>query len=83
MFLDRLLILKKVDRSLLLCQLTYLMQCDQGVNHFVQLADDSDEVLILKGKQYSDFRLQKQDWAMMVLMHEVLQVCTHLALYLT
>ena len=31
----------------------------------------------LKGKQYSDFRLRKQDWATMELMHEVLQVCTY------
>jgi hypothetical protein len=30
----------------------------------------------LKGKQYSDFQLQKKDWATMKLMHEVLQVCT-------
>jgi hypothetical protein len=48
----------------------------QGVNHFVQLADDSDEVPNLKGKAYSDFRLRKQDWARMDLMREVLQVCT-------
>lgn len=45
----------------------------KGVNHFVQLADDSDEVPNLKGKSYSDFRLRKQDWATMELMHEVLQ----------
>ena len=31
----------------------------------------------LKGKSYSDFRLRKQDWATMELMHEVLQVSTH------
>ena len=30
----------------------------------------------LKGKLYSDLRLQKQDWVMMELMHKVLQVCT-------
>lgn len=50
-----------------------LLILKKGVNHFVQLADDSDEVPNLKGKAYSDFRLRKQDWARMELMHEVLQ----------
>ena len=39
-----------------------------------QLADDSDEVPNLKGKQYVDFRLLKKDWDTLKLMHEVLQV---------
>ncbi|KAF8156025.1 hypothetical protein B0H34DRAFT_517919 [Crassisporium funariophilum] len=45
----------------------------KGVVHFSQLADDSDEVPNLKGKSYSDFRLQKSDWARMQLMHDILQ----------
>ncbi|KAF8148227.1 hypothetical protein B0H34DRAFT_267201 [Crassisporium funariophilum] len=60
--------------------LIYLTLDNQGVVHFSQLADDSDEVPNLKGKSYSDFRLQKSDWARMQLMHDVLQVCTPLSL---
>lgn len=75
-FLNRLLILRKVSQSFNGC--TSLIFRDQGINHFVQLADDSNEVPNLKGKSYSDFRLQKSDWARIVLMHEVLQVCSQL-----
>jgi hypothetical protein len=45
------------------------------VNLFVELADDSEEVLALKGKRYADFRLDRQDWEKMKQMKEVLQVC--------
>jgi hypothetical protein len=45
------------------------------VNLFVELADDSDEVPPLKGKQYADFRLDRKDWERMKQMKEVLQVC--------
>ncbi|KAF5370479.1 hypothetical protein D9615_009743 [Tricholomella constricta] len=45
----------------------------KAINHFVQLADDSDEVPTLRGKSYSDFRLGKQDWNKLELMHEVLK----------
>jgi len=31
------------------------------LNHFAQLADESDEVSNLKGTSYSDFYLCKQD----------------------
>ncbi|KAG2746077.1 hypothetical protein P692DRAFT_20741060, partial [Suillus brevipes Sb2] len=44
-----------------------------GVNVFVKLADDSDEVPNIKGKCYADFRLDKKDWEKMKLAHEVLQ----------
>jgi hypothetical protein len=43
---------------------------------FVELADDSDEVPPLKGKQYADFRLDRKDWERMKQMKEVLQVST-------
>ena len=52
-----------------------LLTLKKGVNHFVRLADDSDEVPNLKGKSYSDFQLRKQDWARVELMHKILQVC--------
>ncbi|KAF5378616.1 hypothetical protein D9615_007187 [Tricholomella constricta] len=42
----------------------------QAINHFVQLADDSDEVPTLRRKSYADFRLGKQDWRKLELMHE-------------
>jgi hypothetical protein len=41
------------------------------VSHFAQYADESDEVPKLKGKNYSDFYLQKHDWEKLELMHEV------------
>ncbi|KAG1852964.1 hypothetical protein C8R48DRAFT_676025 [Suillus tomentosus] len=44
-----------------------------GVNWFIQLADDSDEVLKLKGKLYAYFRLSAQEWTELDLMREVLQ----------
>jgi hypothetical protein len=40
----------------------------------VQLADDSEEVPKLKNKSYSDFKLSREDWAKIELMHEVLRV---------
>jgi hypothetical protein len=45
----------------------------QGVNHFVQLADDSDEVPDLKGKSYAMFKISPQEWTELELMREVLQ----------
>ncbi|KAG2747615.1 hypothetical protein P692DRAFT_20736237, partial [Suillus brevipes Sb2] len=45
----------------------------QGVNRFIQLTDDSDEVPKLKGKSYADFRLSAQEWMELDLMREVLQ----------
>ncbi|KAG1812887.1 uncharacterized protein BJ212DRAFT_1482953 [Suillus subaureus] len=44
-----------------------------GVNHFVCLADDSDEVPNLQKKQYSDFKLSQSDWFQFSLLHKVLQ----------
>jgi hypothetical protein len=46
----------------------------QGVNRFIQLADDSDEVPDLKGKAYAAFKLPSQGWSKMELMQDVLQV---------
>jgi hypothetical protein len=51
------------------------------VNLFVELADDSDEVPSLKGKQYADFRLDRKDWERMKQMKEVLQVCNCLIIF--
>jgi len=45
------------------------------VNLFVELADDSEEVPALKGKWYTDFRLDHKDWEKMKQMKEVLQAC--------
>jgi hypothetical protein len=49
-------------------------QYHQGVNQFIQLADESDEVPDLKGKSYTAFKLSPQEWTMMELMRDVLQV---------
>ena len=40
----------------------------------MQLADDSEEVPKLKNKSYSDFKLSRDDWDRLVLMHEVLHI---------
>ncbi|KIK36413.1 hypothetical protein CY34DRAFT_94422, partial [Suillus luteus UH-Slu-Lm8-n1] len=45
----------------------------QGINRFIQLADESDEVPNLKGKLYADFRLSAPEWTELELMREVLQ----------
>lgn len=37
--------------------ITYSLINSQGVNRFVHLADDSDEVPKLRKKQYADFKL--------------------------
>ena len=47
---------------------------NQGINHFVQLADDSEEVPNPQKKSYSDFKLTWDDWDRLALMHEVLHV---------
>jgi hypothetical protein len=48
---------------------------EQGVNRFVHLADDSDEVPKLRKRQYADFKLTNSDWLQLSLIHEALQVC--------
>ena len=40
----------------------------------MQLADDSEEVPKLKNKLYLDFKLSRDDWDRLSLMHEVLRV---------
>lgn len=47
----------------------------QGVNRFVRLADDSDEVPKLRRRQYADFKLTNSDWLQLSLLHEALRVC--------
>ena len=51
-----------------------LLKLQPAVTHFIQLADDSDEVPTLKGKSYAGFRLGKRDWMQLTIIHEVLQV---------
>ncbi|KAG2341707.1 hypothetical protein BDR05DRAFT_834915, partial [Suillus weaverae] len=46
---------------------------EQGVNRFIQLADDSDEVPNLQGKSYGAFKLSAKEWKKLELMHDVLQ----------
>ncbi|KAG2035041.1 ribonuclease H-like domain-containing protein [Suillus americanus] len=59
--LDRLLLLWKVADD------------EQGVNRFVHLVDDSDEVPKLRKWQYADFKLTNSDWLQLSLIHEALQ----------
>ncbi|KAG1811121.1 uncharacterized protein BJ212DRAFT_1278098, partial [Suillus subaureus] len=44
-----------------------------GINLFVELTDNSENVPNLKGKSYADFQLDRRDWEKLKLMHEVLQ----------
>jgi hypothetical protein len=44
------------------------------VNLFVELADNSDDVPQLKGKEYADFQLDRKDWERMKQMKDVLHV---------
>jgi hypothetical protein len=75
--LERTLKLRKVSWFLLLSLCPILTQFDlpQGVNRFIQLADDSDEVPNLQGKSYGAFKLSAEEWKKLELMHDVLQVC--------
>jgi hypothetical protein len=50
----------------------------QGINHFIQIVDDSDKTPDLTGNSYSNFKLNKKDWDKIALIHEVLQVCNML-----
>ncbi|KAG1792926.1 ribonuclease H-like domain-containing protein [Suillus plorans] len=58
--------------SLFTC-LTRLLLLQKGVNRFVRLADDSDDVPNLRKKQYADFKLSQSDWVQLSLLREVLQ----------
>jgi len=40
----------------------------QGINRFIQLADERDEVPDLKGKYYGEFKLLPAEWSKMELM---------------
>jgi hypothetical protein len=46
----------------------------QAVTRFTQLADDSEDVPALRNKEYRDFRLSKDEWEQLKLLHEVMQV---------
>ncbi|KAG2029160.1 hypothetical protein BDR03DRAFT_1018820 [Suillus americanus] len=53
--------------------ITWMLLLQKGVNLFVELVDDSEDVPSLKGKCYADFCLNKNDWEKLKLVHEVLQ----------
>ncbi|KZT27265.1 hypothetical protein NEOLEDRAFT_1061268, partial [Neolentinus lepideus HHB14362 ss-1] len=44
-----------------------------AVDHFIRLANMTDEVPRLKGKYYSDFALSDREWEFLQLVHQVLQ----------
>ncbi|KAJ8457093.1 hypothetical protein ONZ45_g18454 [Pleurotus djamor] len=44
-----------------------------AVNHFIQTADDSEEVPELRNRTYATFRLTKRDWEKLITIHEALQ----------
>ena len=46
----------------------------QAITRFTQLADDSDEVPALRNKKYSWFRISKDEWEQLKLLHEVMKV---------
>jgi len=81
-----------LERMLLLRKVCYAHHCSsstltdnvlvcQGVNRFIQLANDSDEVPKLQGKSYAGFKLSSQEWAKMELMRDVLQVHLYFCLF--
>jgi hypothetical protein len=47
----------------------------QACDKFTLLADHSDKVPDLKGKKYHNFQLTDEDWKVLQLMKEVLEVC--------
>ncbi|KAG1747879.1 uncharacterized protein EDB91DRAFT_1263073 [Suillus paluster] len=49
------------------------LKLHKGVNRFIQLADDSDEVQNLQGKSYGAFKLSAEEWKKLELMHDMLQ----------
>ncbi|KAI0038375.1 hypothetical protein FA95DRAFT_1505744, partial [Auriscalpium vulgare] len=48
------------------------------INQFTRLADDSDEVPLLKKKMYYDYRLTAKDWEKLELMRNVLRMAPHI-----
>ena len=60
--LDCILLLQKVCSTMRVLTVCNAELFIQGINHFVQIADNSDEVPDLAGKSYSDFKLNKKDW---------------------
>ena len=52
-----------------------LLICPQAVNKFCQLADESPKVPDLtRGRKYADYKLEKEEWKLLKLMGEVLEV---------
>jgi hypothetical protein len=73
--------------SYIVCQYIVLIHA-QAIARFMQLADDSDEVPALHKKKYIQFRLSKDEWELLKLLHEVIKVsppsscpCSFCALY--
>jgi hypothetical protein len=52
----------------------HTLRLHKGVNRFIQLADDSNEVPNLQGKTYRVFKLSAAEWMKLELMCDVLQV---------
>ena len=84
--LERALKLRPVC-SYIVCQYIVLIHA-QAIARFTQLADDSDEVPALHKKKYIQFRLSKDEWELLKLLHEVIKVsppssclCSFCALY--
>lgn len=46
---------------------------EQAVNRFTNLADESKEVPNLRNKSYDDFKLDRNDWKHLALVHQVLK----------
>ncbi|KAG1767593.1 hypothetical protein EV702DRAFT_1282555 [Suillus placidus] len=65
---------KQADVPVLELTQRHISHMLHGVNLFVKLADDSEDIPSLKGKRYyADFHLNKKDWEKMKLVHKVLQ----------
>ncbi|KAI0797422.1 hypothetical protein BC629DRAFT_1286108, partial [Irpex lacteus] len=45
-----------------------------GINKFCRNADDSPQVPQLKNKEYSDYRITNQEWDLLSVLKEVLEV---------
>lgn len=78
-----------INRSLDVKQVCRLLSCSatrlillQAIINFLLLADASSQVPPLtKGFKYADYALSEEEWELLELLHEVLQVHANVLLY--
>lgn len=63
-----------IKLSVFIFCIIYLLILFQAVDKFVLVADCSKHVLKLKNKKYSDYTLTEDEWTLLELMKNVLEV---------